>query len=702
MRWALAIALAACAEDPRPAAPRSEHVLANEEERQEPPPEVPIEEGEPPPDRGGEHRPFEVVPQLVPIATPIVTSGERSAIVTFVSEERGWVAVIDLRTGAVRGVRPAPPCIDRALLAPGERSARFFCGGAAYAWPMLHHTPIEPIPRATAAGAYSGDGRSYAFLSSDGELRIMRGSRTRTLAAASGSAIYFSPRGDRILVDGDRARLFELRRGRVIAEMRAASGQPFDPRGRFVIAHGEGTIEIRDARTGAVLREVPGRAGEIAWSREGFCTAGEIIDPSSGERREGACGVAAEPSRYVELRTEGLVHVARGRARVIEGYQVPQIDAVRAVEGAIDLAFTIGGASWIMNALERRQAPERSFAVGELRVVIDPETRAITVERNGAPIALHDVPPDVSLVCEDGSIACGAPSIDASIDGGYLVLSSGDRAFVFDVQSGERVAEIEDAPGNARFIATATRILALAPARSLLYGDGAALGRLPGAQSGSFSPDGREVALLTGRRIEIFSSADGARLRQMRVPAAASIAWREAGAIHARARGDLVRLSPANGTELSRTEMEGERAADARGARSVRCHGGSVFLFTADDREERGPLGRCPEGGAFSVTSAGPFIAWTDGERARFHRIADGEVLEIVPLDGGRALAFTETGWFEALDIPLDAVRLRTGSIARGTMHEAAGNANHRPGLIGAFIAGTPLGDATPYPMPGE
>jgi hypothetical protein len=747
MRLALfAIAIAACAEDPRPAPPRNDQVLAPEP-NEEPalPEELPLDEEtplSPPPIRGGEHRPFEVVVQLVPFGESSVANGERLAVVVWDRMEplTSMSAVIDLRTGLVRAVRGMPMTFGSAALAPGERSAMLFAPGPeydsdVYIWDLMRNDVIE-LEGSTERITVADDGHAYVYFTGEADeaeiwsLR-MASHRRRRLARAPLGDLYLAPRGDRLLVRRDETvQLLDARNGRSIAELPSRQIS-FDPRGRYLVAVQEETIEIRDPRRGNVLREVRDiqERGPIVWSPRGelFCIGRKIVDPDDGAVRDAeqrcdqegdtltARGVierVSPPRASIVGSGDTLSYVVRATPRAIEAYAVPTIDWVRSGEGFFELSWAMPGAPtrFIMVGGERREVPQPPFVFprGDVLFTIDPEARAITVQRGlSAPVPLRDLPADLALACaweSEGStleVRCDGFEIGVTLDGHFVSITRGGRTLLFDVATGESSVELD---GGGEIRAHDQRIVAIGERRTRLWDiRGREIATLPAAESAVFSPDGRELALLIGRRIGIYASETGERLRELRAPGAlSSLAWDEASAIRGQlARGEeLVRLSPANGLVLSRTDVPSgaRRSSDAQW---VSCREGSMYVFNAADREERGPLGRCPEPPAFFSASAS-FVTWTDGVRARIHRISDGEVLEILPLGEGRAVAWTETGWFESFDVPLDAMRLRTGSISRGTMHVAAGSPNHRPGLTGAFMAGTDLGDAPPYPMPGE
>jgi hypothetical protein len=703
----------ACAEEHAPPPPRTEAVTVAEPEPQAPT-SAPVDPDVP--SRGGERPPFEVVIQALAASEARgLAAGERFAALS--APDAGYASILDLATGSIRATRSVS---GLEVIAVSARSVLFApaagAEGAMCLWDLaddaLSCLPGDPL---VLAHAFAPGGGALGYLTraeARTELWVDRlGVRARRLAAVPAAEgeleLHFHPRGVRILISGSLGHLVDARSGRVIAETPPpARGQPFDPLGRFLITFATDAVEVRNARSGRVVRRVERSAppASIAWSPRGehFCFGTTRVSTATGAVQELAapCGdalardgsPAPSPAPSARVDPSGPAHVdERGRRTAIAERSVPRIDGVLLAEGGLELSWILSGdprRRFVMTHDQRREVAEPPFFVTAdgVRAAIEPERRVVWVQRELArTVDLRDVPAELDLECSfdaGSTLACAArPAF--STDRRHVALGP----HLFDAETGARVGVLSGARDS--WIVRGDRAL---------HSDGIydLTGRRVSAASGTsaFSPDGALAAIASRRRIDVLSSESGAAVRTIRTADPVQwIAWDAPDSMLVfSTRGQLARISAEDGALVSSLQIGTPRGSDPERRRLVLCDGGLVHLLSTRELAQRGPLGRCPAGGEFIVPSDGPFVAWTDGMRARVHRVSDGEVLEIVPHEGA-AVATTDSGWFESFGVPPELMRLRTGTIQRGRLRRAERSDRERPGLLLAFLAGAPFED---------
>lgn len=112
------------------------------------------------------------------------------------------------------------------------------------------------------------------------------------------SSSVFNQDGDRLLLGGRQARLIELPSMREISRWASAAGQTvharFDPSGALAVSqHSDGTIEIRDARSGRMLDEFRTTVDAI-----GFTPSGAALISTGMDRTLRAWSLAEAPQRH--------------------------------------------------------------------------------------------------------------------------------------------------------------------------------------------------------------------------------------------------------------------------------------------------------------------------------------------------------------------------------------------------------------------
>jgi WD40 repeat protein/serine/threonine protein kinase len=127
---------------------------------------------------------------------------------------------------------------------------------------------------------FSPDGKQFATCYGAGGAGIVRLSDTRTgktilewrADKSSIAGLMFSPDGSRIFTAGQVVKVWESQTGKLLLEAKGTRGRSvslaFSPDGkRIVVGQSDGTAQVIDAGTGAVLRELKGRTRSANWAQ---------------------------------------------------------------------------------------------------------------------------------------------------------------------------------------------------------------------------------------------------------------------------------------------------------------------------------------------------------------------------------------------------------------------------------------------------
>ncbi len=274
--------------------------------------------------------------------------------------------------------------------------------------------------------------------------------------------------------------------------------------------------------------------------------------------------------------------------------------------------------------------------------------------------------------------------------------------------------EISTAVGNAEFSPSGERLVAVAGDGSigLFNVAGEQLQRLAprdpnavGRQAFAFSPDSELIALVRRRRLTLLRAGDGSEVWNTNLTnTLATIAFGADGQnLHLiDSDGNQLRINAADGAQLETREAGALRAVDGHGRYAVTCRGGLTYLQYLTHGTERGPLGRCPVGGRFTVAPDTGMLGHVQGTLARVHRLSDGEVLNVRAIwrDEARIyIVYTDSGWAQVIGGRNADVYVRTGPIARGGLRQRGNSDRIRETLLADFFGGVAL---PPPPASGD
>jgi len=163
-----------------------------------------------------------------------------------------------------------------------------------------------------------------------------------------------------------------------------------------------------------------------------------------------------------------------------------------------------------------------------------------------------------------------------------------------------------------------------------------------------------------------------------------------------------LRISVADGSQLESREVGTLRGVDGHGRYAVTCREGLTYLQYLAHGTERGPLGRCPPGGRFTVAPDTGLLGHIQGTLARVHRLSDGEVLNVRAIwrESARIyIVYTDSGWAQVIGGRNADVYVRTGPIARGGLRQRGNSDRIRETLLADFFGGVAL---PPPPASGD
>jgi WD40 repeat protein len=261
--------------------------------------------------------------------------------------------------------------------------------------------------------------------------------------------------------------------------------------------------------------------------------------------------------------------------------------------------------------------------------------------------------------------------------------------------SGERLVTVASDGSVGLFSVSGERLQRLAPP------DARALGR----QSFAFSPDSELIALVRRRRLTVVRAADGTEVWNVNlVHPLATMAFSADGQQLNVIDTDKkqLRISVADGSQLESREVGALRGVDGHGRYAVTCREGLTYLQYLGHGTERGPLGRCPPDGRFTVAPDTGLLGYIHGTLARVHRLSDGEVLNIRSIwrESTRIyIVYTDSGWAQVIGGRNADVYIRTGPIPRGGIRQRGSSDRIRETLLADFFGGVAL---PPAPSPGD